>query len=141
MVLLTRFIVMPANAAEVERHLTTNGAAAISIAGEIMEGDADALRREIRRAEIGGYSISEIQLNSIGGSLFEGTSIARVIRAASLNTDVAVGDTCASVCFLAFASGSTRSVHLGARVGVHAASNESGEETQASSAAKQRWLE
>lgn len=135
MVLLTRFIGVPANAAEVERHPTTSGAVTISIAGEIVEGDAEALRREIRRAAIGGYFISEIQLNSIGGSLFEGTSIARVIRATSLNTSVAVGDTCASVCFLAFAAGSTRSVHLGARVGVHVASNEAGEETHASSAA------
>jgi len=135
MVLLTRFIVAPTNAAEVARHLTTRGVATISITGEIVEGDADSLRREIHNAKIGGYSIAKIQLNSIGGNLFEGTSISRAIRDASLNTNVAAGDTCASVCFLAFAAGLIKSVDAGARVGVHAASSESGEETQASRAA------
>ena len=135
MVLLTLCIPAPTNAAEVARHLTTRGVATISITGEIAEGDAESLRREITKAKTGGYSISKIQLNSIGGSLFEGTSIARAIRGASLNTNVAAGGTCASVCFLAFAAGSVKSVDAGARVGVHAASSETGEETQASRAA------
>jgi hypothetical protein len=135
MVLLLHFMAAPASAAEVDRHWTTNGAITISVAGEIVEGDAEALRLEIRRAEIGGYSISEIQLNSVGGSLYEGASVARVIRASSLNTKVAAGDTCASACFLVFAAGLTKSVRTGARVGVHAATTDSGEETQASRAA------
>jgi hypothetical protein len=40
------------------------------VAGEIVVGDAEAFRLEVNRAEIGGYIISEIQLNSIGGRLF-----------------------------------------------------------------------
>jgi hypothetical protein len=133
--MLASFLLAPANAAEIERRVTAKGAVSISIAGEIVEGDGQAVRLEIVRAEAEGYAISEIQLNSVGGRLFEGGDIARTIRAASLKTVVASGATCASACFLAFAAGLTRSVHSGARVGVHAACNESGDENHASSAA------
>jgi len=132
MVLLTRLCVLPASGAEVKRHVTADGTVAISIAGEIVEGDAEALRLEIQRAQLANYPISEIQLNSIGGSLYEGTSLARVVRAASLNTRVAERNICASACFLVFAAGSTKSVQNGARVGVHAAS---GDNTQISNKA------
>jgi len=129
MVVLTRLGILPASGAEVERHPTVDGTVAISIAGEIAEGDAEALRLEIQRAQLENYLISEIELNSIGGSLYAGTGLARVIRAASLNTRVAERDICASACFLVFAAGSTKSVQNGARVGVHAAS---GDNTQIS---------
>jgi hypothetical protein len=132
MVLLTRLTVLPVSGAEVERQATAGGTVAISIAGEIVEGDAEALRLEIQRAQLANYPISEIQLNSIGGSLYEGTSLARVVRAASLNTRVAERNICASACFLVFAAGSTKSVQNGARVGVHAATTASGDNTQIS---------
>jgi hypothetical protein len=118
--------------AEIERHVTADETVAISIAGEIVEGDAEALRLEIQRAQSANFSISEIQLNSIGGSLYEGTSLARVVCAASLNTSVAKRNICASACFLIFAAGSTKSVQNGARVGVHAATTASGDNTQIS---------
>ena len=72
MILLARLNV-PVSGAEVERHAGADGTVAISIAGEIVEGDAEALRLEIQRARFANYSISEIELNSIGGSLYEGT--------------------------------------------------------------------
>jgi hypothetical protein len=119
--LLTILNVPPVSGAEVERHATADGTVAISIAGEIVEGDAEALRLEIQTARFANFPISEIQLNSIGGSLYEGTSLARVVRAASLNTRVMERSICASACFLVFAAGSTKSIQNGARVGVHAA--------------------
>ncbi len=125
----------PALAAEVERYLITKTAVAISIAGEIVEGDAEALRSAMKSVTEAGYSIAELRLNSIGGSLFEGANIVRLVRAANLNTSVALGATCASVCFLAFAAGSNKLIDLASRVGVHVASDESGEETPASIAA------
>jgi hypothetical protein len=124
--LATRLNVLPVSGAEVERRATAGGIVAISIAGEIVEGDAEALRMEIQRAQLANYPISAIQLNSIGGSLYEGTSLARVVRAASLNTRVAERNICASACFLVFAAGSTKSVQNGARVGVHAATEAMG---------------
>jgi hypothetical protein len=131
MVLLARLNV-PVSGAEVERHAGADKTVAISIAGEIVEGDAEALRLEIRRARFANYSISEIELNSIGGSLYEGTSLAKVVRASSLSTRVAESNICASACFLVFAAGSTKSVQNGARVGVHAATTASGDNTQIS---------
>jgi hypothetical protein len=123
---------LPVSGAEVERHATADGTVAISIAGEIVEGDAEALRLEIQTAQSANFSISEIQLNSIGGSLYEGTSLARVVRAKSLNTRVAEHSICASACFLVFAAGLTKTVQNGARVGVHAATLESGADTHIS---------
>jgi hypothetical protein len=131
-VLLTGLNVLPVSGAEFERHAMAGGNVAISIAGEIVEGDAEALRLEIQRAQLANYPISEIQLNSIGGSLYEGTNLARVVRAASLNTRVAERNICASACFLVFAAGSIKSVQNGARVGVHAATTASGDNTQIS---------
>jgi hypothetical protein len=141
MILLARLNV-PVSGAEVERHAGADGTVAISIAGEIVEGDAEALRLEIQRARFANYSISEIELNSIGGSLYEGTNLARVVRAASLSTRVAERNVCASACFLVFAAGSTKFVQNGARVGVHAATTVSGDNTQISSRATEalkRW--
>jgi len=124
--LLAIFNVLPVSGAVIESRASADGTVAISIAGEIVEGDAEALRLEIQTAQFANFSISEIQLNSIGGSLYEGTGLARVVRTASLNTRVAERNICASVCFLVFAAGSTKSVQNGARVGVHAATMASG---------------
>jgi hypothetical protein len=124
-----------ANAAVVEQHLISASTVAISIAGEIVDGDADVVNSAMNSATKAGYSIAEIRLNSIGGSLFEGAHIVRLIHAANLATSIGTGATCASVCFLAFAAGSRKSVDHTARVGVHVASNEFGEETSASIAA------
>jgi hypothetical protein len=115
--------------------MVADGVAAISITGEIAAGDADAFRSAIAQATAAGYSVSEIRLNSIGGNVFEGVKIVRLVNSANLNTSVALGATCASVCFLAFAAGAEKSVDISSRIGVHVASGESGDETPASIAA------
>lgn len=123
-----------ANAAVVERHLISEGMVAISITGEIIDGDAEVVSAAMKGATKAGYSVAEVRLNSIGGSLFEGANIVRRIRAANLTTSIGPGATCASICFLAFAAGSKKLVDPAARIGVHVASA-AGKETPASIAA------
>jgi hypothetical protein len=135
MALLAGFAVTSSEGAEIKYRATENRLVTISINGEIAKGDGESFRSQIKEAEIKGYVVSEVQLNSGGGSLFEGTSVARAIRKRLLNTVVVPGGTCASACFVIFAAGATRSVHPTARVGLHAASTESGEENQDTSAA------
>ena len=124
-----------ATAAEVEQHLISGSAVTISIDGEIVDGDAQLFRSAVESAAKAGYSIAEVTLDSIGGSLLEGAKIVRLVRAANLKTSITSRATCASACFLAFAAGSTKLVDLAARVGVHVASDEFGAETPASIAA------
>ena len=131
LVLISAALANPADAAKVERRLTGR-AVTISIVGEIVDGDSDAFNSAIETATSEGFSIAEVRLNSVGGSLFEGAHIARLVWAANMKTRVASGATCASACFLAFAAGSTKLVEAAARVGVHAASDEGGTETLAS---------
>jgi hypothetical protein len=119
------------NAAQID-YLKINGSITISITGEIVVGDAKALKSAINRATDAGHPIHEIELNSVGGNVREGVMMVRLIHGANLNTNVTFGATCASVCFLAFAAGAEKSVDLAARVGVHAASGELGEKTPAS---------
>lgn len=122
------------SAAEVS-YVAAAGVATISITGEIAAGDSDALKSAIATATEDGYSVSEIRLNSIGGNVVEGVKIVRFVNSANLNTHVALGATCASVCFLAFAAGAEKSVDIPSRIGVHVASGELGEESPASIAA------
>lgn len=119
-----------ANAAQVS--FTSDSATTITLVGEIVDGDAAALKSALDRAAARGTAVTEIRLNSIGGSLHEGVDIVRVVYAAHLNTAVARGATCASACFLAFAAGTGKRADRLARVGVHVASIEVGNESPAS---------
>jgi hypothetical protein len=121
----------PAHGAHID-FLAVDGFATLSISGEIVAGDAASLRSAMARATGAGHPAAEITLNSIGGNVYEGVRIVRLVHGAKMNTNVAFGATCASVCFLAFAAGVTKTVDVGARVGVHSASGELGEETPAS---------
>lgn len=124
---------VPANAAGMT-YLPGGDAATILLTGEIVEGDAEALRVALRRAAERGHSIQGLNLNSVGGSVFEGINIVRIVHAANLNTAVLSGATCASICFLAFAAGHMKFADLKSRVGVHAASGEFGQDNSASRA-------
>jgi hypothetical protein len=121
-----------ANAAEIGSRIIADRMIKLSIVGEITNGDSLVLSSIIERAEARPDEIMTVELSSIGGSLYEGAEIARIIRAKSLNVSVAAGKTCASACFLAFAAGARKSIEQGSRIGVHAASSELGGETPAS---------
>jgi hypothetical protein len=119
-----------ANAAEIGSRIIAGRMTKLSIVGEFADGDSSILSFTIQRAEA---RLDEIlELSSTGGSLYEGAEIARVIRAKSLNVSVPARATYASACFLAFAAGARKSIGIGSRVGVHAASSELGEQTPAS---------
>lgn len=121
----------PGLAAQVD-YAADDRAATISLVGEIVDGDAAAVKRAIGDAVSGGSGPIEIRLNSIGGNVHEGVNIVRMVHAAHLNTTVTRGATCASICFLAFAAGERKTVDCLARIGVHVASEEAGEEDAAS---------
>jgi hypothetical protein len=111
------------------------GKVVISLTGEIAAGDTDQLEQIVKDANLERKFVSAIRLNSPGGNLVEGAKLADAIRYAKMATVVANGSTCASACFLAFAAGSEKFVSYSASVGVHGASDENGQETQASNAA------
>lgn len=107
----------------------------VILRGEIGEGDADQLKRTIRRADNNGNTVVILRLNSPGGSVMEGVKLADVVRDEKIATSVIGAAKCASACFLVFAAGSEKFVSYTASVGVHGASDENGQETAQSSAA------
>lgn len=70
-----------------------------------------------------------IRLNSPGGLIGEALQISDLISKAKVPVAVTERDTCASACFLLFMKAPLKLVKHGARIGVHAASDGSGNET------------
>jgi hypothetical protein len=60
----------------------------VTLAGEITEGDSDALKTIIRRANDSGHLIASARLNSPGGSILEGVKLADIIRYGKIATSV-----------------------------------------------------
>jgi hypothetical protein len=88
-----------------------------------------------KQANDAGKFVANIRLNSEGGNLLEGVKLADAIRFGKMSTNVGKNSTCASACFLMFASGSTKFASYGAQIGIHGASDETGRETVSSNAA------
>ena len=122
-------------AATLKSIVTKDGYVLISISGEIVEGDADALETAIKAANDSGKFVSGVRLNSVGGNLVEGVKLSELVKFAKTATNVAQGATCASACFLIFAAGETKFANYAAQVGVHGASDQTGSETVRSEAA------
>jgi len=131
-VLLTSWI---ARAATLTTTAAKDGKVLVTLNGEITEGDADALKTIIQTANNGGHLVAIVRLNSPGGSILEGVKLADLVRFGKISTSVIGTSICASACFIVFAAGSEKYVNYSASVGVHGASDESGEETTASGAA------
>lgn len=95
----------------------------ISMSGEIVQGDAAALKAEILRYE--GRPLSDIsfEFESPGGALMEGIRIGQVIAARPEDTTarVAGGSSpiCASACVYAYIGADFRFIEEGAELGVH----------------------
>ena len=128
-------VVQSALAATVRSFVSKEGKAIISINGEIVQGDVQALKEAIRTANEANRLVSGIRLNSIGGNLRAGVEMAEIVRFAKVATVVANSATCASACFLIFAAGSEKFASHSAQVGVHGASDSDGSETVRSGAA------
>jgi hypothetical protein len=124
-----------ANAAELKRVDGKDNKTRIDLIGEIGEGDADKLKSIVKDANEARRVVVTIRLDSIGGNLLEGVRIADVVKFGRIATAVRSGSTCASACFIIFAAGQERYAHYTARVGVHGASDEKGQETVQSGAA------
>lgn len=124
-----------AHSASIKVIAAKDGKVIVSLSGEIAEGDVDAFRAELRKVNDSGKLVSGVRLNSVGGSLLEGVKLAEAVKFAKIASNVASNATCASACFLVFAAGDTKYVNYTARVGVHGASDRSGNETQSSNAA------
>src|SRR4051794_25650113 len=93
-------IVVQASAAEFKATTTKDGRVVVSITGEISEGDTDTFKTAVKAANDAGKFVSSVRLNSTGGNLLEGVKLADLVRFGKMATNVGVGATCASACFL-----------------------------------------
>lgn len=110
-------------AADIKRQTLLDHTAIIAVVGEIKEGDAQRFISEVEQADDEAVSVGAVELDSVGGNLFEGSSIAKVVRDRSLHTSLSKNATCASACFFVFAAGANKTAEYGSRLGVHAASS------------------
>jgi hypothetical protein len=133
--LLTWSISDQTQAANWKSSTTKDGRIVVSISGEITEGDTEAFKSAVKAANDAGKLVTSLRLNSIGGNLLEGAKLSEAVRFAKVATNVGQGATCASACFLIFAAGETKFANYTAQIGVHGASDQSGEETVQSGAA------
>ena len=125
----------PATAADLKSAALKDGRIVISISGELSEGDTDGFKAIVKSANDAGKFVSSVRLNSPGGSLLEGVQLAEIVKFAKMATNVGQGAKCASACFLVFAAGETKFANYTAQIGVHGASDQSGQETTQSGAA------
>lgn len=88
----------------------------LSITGRIEQGDA---KRFTEFTEENLEVVTDVKLNSPGGSVSDALAIGRTLREKEYNTLLGAGDVCLSACPYILASGVTRSVHSDAQVGVH----------------------
>ncbi|MDB5616205.1 hypothetical protein [Tardiphaga sp.] len=135
---LAAFVICAATnavAAEVKSSALKDGRIVVSIFGEIAAGDTEAFNAAVKVANDSGKLVTSIRLNSIGGNLVEGVRLAEAVRFGKIITNVGQNATCASACFLVFAAGEAKYANYTARIGVHGASDKSGEETVQSGAA------
>ena len=124
-----------ASAATLTTATSKDGKVTVTLTGEITEGDSDTLKTVIRKANDSGRLVVLVRLNSPGGRILEGVKLADTIRYGKIATSVIGTSQCASACFIAFAAGSEKHASYTASVGVHGASDESGQETVESGAA------
>src|ERR1700730_3857825 len=125
----------PATAADLKAAALKDGRVVITISGDLDEGDARALGATIKMIKGDGKPVTFISLNSPGGSLLEAVQIVEVVRYEKLATIVGPGAKCASACFLIFAAGQPKLASYTAQIGVHNASDETGQETAKTSTA------
>jgi hypothetical protein len=122
-------------AAEVKALSGKDGRITVLIDGDLQVGDSNKFTETIKRANNDGKFVANVRLNSDGGNLLEGVNLADAVRYGKMSTYVGKTATCASACFLIFAAGNTKFASYEARIGVHGASDQNGDETIQSNAA------
>jgi hypothetical protein len=122
-----------AHAAELNSFQTQKRNTVVTLAGEIAAGDSQSLNRIIQGSDEANRSVTEIRLNSPGGSLAEAAKLAGIIRHGKIATILPPGARCASACFIVFAAGNEKFASYEADLGVHGAADKSGREAAAAS--------
>jgi hypothetical protein len=117
-----------AYSADITSDRSPEGTTIVSLSGNIEAGDSQSLEKIIKTSNDASRVVSAIRLNSPGGSLLEGAKLADIIRYGKVATVVPAGSQCASACFLVFAAGTEKFASYRSNVGVHGASDRSGEE-------------
>lgn len=87
-----------------------------TLTGQIAPGDAD---RILDQLESQTTKITQLRLNSPGGSVIDALQLGRTIREDKIDTLLGAGDICLSACPYMLAAGTERRVHDSAQVGVH----------------------
>lgn len=124
-----------ANAVELIHKGQEHDGVVIRLSGRIKDGDGEKLGQSLGEAKRNGLRVSAIELDSPGGLVSAGATMARLVRDNKVNTVVNDGSACASACFMIFAAGKERITGEYARIGVHSAVNPlSGEDNGAKSA-------
>jgi hypothetical protein len=106
----------------------------IRMTGMIERGDANALRKALERIQAATTigpdgTLTNVELSSGGGDVFEGVTIGYMFREFAAGTLVRASDVCFSACALAFLGGSAlptagvsgawRNIEFGGQVGFH----------------------
>jgi hypothetical protein len=89
----------------------------------VVQGTLDTTDGERFFAKVAPLSSARVRFESNGGSVVTGIQIGEIIRLRQFHTLVPAGARCASACALAWFGGSQRFMGLGARIGLHAASD------------------
>jgi hypothetical protein len=124
-----------AHGAELQSYTNKEQKVVVTLSGEIAEGDEGALKSIIREANNGRRVVATLRLSSPGGNILEAAKIADIVTFGKIATAVPANAICASACFIVFAAGNEKYANYAASVGVHGASDASGEETAQSAAA------
>jgi hypothetical protein len=126
--LLSSAFCSASDAAYIRSATSSEGKEVIFLDGKIEAGDAQNLQTVIKRANAENRLVSAIRFNSPGGFLGEGVKLADIIRYGKIATVVPAGAQCASACFIVFAAGPEKYASYSANIGVHGASDQSGQE-------------
>jgi hypothetical protein len=124
-----------ANAASLTTRLTEKGPM-ILLKGDIAREDSEAVANLILAAKAERRVIRGLQLDSPGGNLLGGMSLASLMHNhPELSTMIVPGATCASACFLVFAAGHEKFADYESFVGVHGVADKAGQVTEETEAA------
>ncbi|MDO5679978.1 MAG: hypothetical protein Q4G54_06600 [Pelistega sp.] len=117
--ILSSTLIQTVQAAQFTSGATRDGGGILKLSGDIDTNDGNQLRSLLNFAQSNGIQIHTIELNSLGGSAYDGADLAVVVHEAGLKTRVLSDSTCASACFTVYAAGAEREYEKGARIGVH----------------------
>ena len=103
----------------------------VQLSGLIGPGDGSRLIGLVKDAVKAGRLVPSLSLDSLGGTFGAGVELAQRVRTFGLSTYVEDGAHCASACFLVFAAGKQKFASYGARIGVHAGKDPTGDADRA----------